>query len=80
MGYSTEFLRGFLALIALVAIAGIAIGAANEVIGLGLFTAGYPGPVTGPGTGYASFSLQLAIGAAIAIGVSEVLDPSRRRR
>lgn len=77
MGYSTEFLRGFLALIALLAIAGIAIGAANEVIGLGLFSEGYPGPVSGPGTEYLSFALQLAIGAALAIGVSLALDRPR---
>ena len=79
MGYSTEFLRSFLSLIALIALTAIAIGAANELIGLGLFADGYPAPLTGPGAGYASFALQLGAGAALAIVVSLALDRPRNR-
>ena len=80
MGYSTGFLRGFLAWIALVAIGGIAIGALNELIGMGLFTNGYPAPLTGPGAGYASFAVQMGIAAGAALVVSLALDRRDHRR
>ena len=72
MGYSTEFLRGILALISLVAVAGLLLGAANEVLGLGLFAAGYP---AGPdGTGFGGFALRLGVVLAISVGLSYLVE------
>lgn len=78
MGYSIGFVRSWLALWALVALVGLALGGVNELLGLGLFTGGYP--VLGTtGTGYGSFALQASIVFAVAAALSALVALLERR-
>jgi hypothetical protein len=75
MGYSTGFLRGILALTMLVALAGLCIGAANEIFGLGLFTSGYPAPLGGgEGAEFGSYAIQLGVIAAVSTVANLALE------
>ena len=69
MGYSNEFLRGILGLISLAAVVGLLAGAADEVLGLGLFDEGYPG-----GGGFGGFALRLGAVLAISIGLGALVE------
>ena len=61
-------MRSYLALWAFAAITVIALGGINELLGLGLFAAGYP--AVGGTAGYGEFALQAAVVAAVALALS----------
>ena len=67
MGPGVDFVRSFLGLWAFAAIAAIALGGINELLGLGLF-AGYP--AVGGRAGYGEFALQAAVVAVVALALS----------
>lgn len=69
VGYSTEFLRGVLALIALLAALALLIGAAAELLGLGLFEDGYPGAA-----GFGGFALRAGVVLVISLGLSAAVE------
>lgn len=68
MGPSVGFVRGYFTLWAFAAITVIAVGGINELLGLGLFGAGYP--ALGGRAGYGEFALQAAVVAAVALALS----------
>jgi uncharacterized membrane protein len=72
VGPSAEFMRSFFALWALAAITVIAVGGINELLGLGLFSAGYP--ALGGTVGYGEFARQAALVAAVALALSLTLQ------
>jgi hypothetical protein len=74
MGYSTGFLRGILALTTLVALAGLCLGAANEIFGLGLFVSGYPAPLGGEGAEFGGYAIQLGVIAAVSTVANLALE------
>jgi hypothetical protein len=67
VGPGVDFVRGYLGLWAFAAIAAIALGGINELLGLGLF-AGYP--AVGGTAGYGEFAVQAAVVAAVALALS----------
>lgn len=71
MGPSVGFVRGWLALWALVGTVGLLLGAANELLDLGLFTGGYP--VLGGSGDFAAFALQVAVAVIALLAVSLLL-------
>jgi hypothetical protein len=68
VGPSAGFVRSYFTLWALAAITVIAVGGINELLGLGLFSAGYP--ALGGGAGYGEFARQAALVAAVALALS----------
>jgi hypothetical protein len=68
VGPGVDFVRSYLALWAFAAITVIALGGINELLGLGLFAAGYP--AVGGRAGYGEFALQAAVVAAVAFALS----------
>jgi hypothetical protein len=68
VGPGVDFVRGYLGLWAFAAITAIAVGGINELLGLGLFAAGYP--AFGGKAGYGEFALQAAVVAAVALTLS----------
>lgn len=80
IGYSTEFIRGFLSLVAIVATIAVVGAGANELFNLGLAEDGYPGigAEPGEGVGFGSFCLQLGIIAIASGGLSAYLEGYRQ--
>ena len=68
MGLSVGFVRSYFTLWAFAAITVIALGGINELLGLGLFAAGYP--ALGGRAGYGEFALQAAVVAVVAFALS----------
>ena len=73
MGPSVGFVRGWLSLWALAAVAAIVLAGANELLDAGLFPGGYP--VLGDHQGsYGEFAAQLAALAFVLLFLSGVLS------
>ncbi len=73
MGYSIGFLRGLVSLVAIIAACGLLIGAANELLELGLFRQGYPG-LGASGAAFGPFAAKMGTAIVIAIAVNLLLE------
>lgn len=85
MGYSVGFLRGILALAIAASALALAVGAINELFGLGWFEDGYPAIVGGRigdagRIGFGSFAVRLAAVIVVAALLNLLLDRFEPRR
>lgn len=69
MGYSTEFLRGILALITLVATLALVAAGISELLGLGLFDDRYPGDA-----GFGGFALRAGVVIVLSVALGALVE------
>lgn len=78
MGYSTGFLRSFLALLTLVALVLLSVAGLNELLGLGLWPDGYPALGSTSGLAFDQFALRLGAFIAFSVALSLLLGGRSR--
>lgn len=80
MGYSTEFLQGILSLWIIAAVGAFAIGAADALLGLGIFDGDYPVAWAEPReqAGLGAFALQCAGVVGLATALMRLTDRYNR--
>lgn len=69
VGYSTEFLRGILALVTLITALALLAAGASELLGFGLADDRYPG-----GAGFGGFALRAGVVLALSIGLGAAVE------